>query len=216
MRSPVPFAVPYGLFVASFVLESVSALLAIFGIVSRQNVGEGLNPAGIMTTLVALALGLAALLFLAWGKPVRQVVSAVVLVVAYAITPLSFHLFSLHLLADGFSAMMVLTTFIGVLTFFLILSSWVVAGSYAPWLFAVALVVSIVNAVLSRVVLFVAGGAVAILHSSTGGQVFTVVLPLLLEIVLFTGIVLVGRYMTAGAPNTDGGSGFSTSDRIGW
>ncbi|WP_347032082.1 hypothetical protein [Brevibacterium paucivorans] len=216
MRSPVPFVVPYVLFVASFIVEAVYSIFAVFGFVPRQSVGEGLHPVGVLTTLVSLALGLAALILLAWGKPVRQVISAVVLVIAYTITPLSFHLLNLHLLADGFPVVMMLSTFVGVLSFFLTMSAWVVADSHAPWMFAVALVVSIVNAVLSRVVLFVAGGAVAILHSSTGGQVFTVVLPLLFEILFFTGIVLVGRYMTAGAPNTDGGSGFSTSDRIGW
>lgn len=216
MRSPVPFVVPYVLFVASFIVEAVYSIFAVFGFVPRQFVGEGLHPIGVLTTLVSLALGLAALILLAWGKPVRQAVAATLLVVSVASWPVTVLLLN-NVATDGNIMLVVaFSQILSAVRFFLLLSAWVVAASYAPWMFAVALIATIANIVLSGVTSVVASGTVAALQASSGGLATSVVLPALVKIVIFTGVVLVGRYMTAGVPNTDGGSGFSTSDRIGW
>ena len=216
MRPPVPFVVPYVLFVASFIVETASGVLAVFGVVPHQDVGEGLHPVGIASILVSLALGLAALILLAWGKPVRQVIASVMLAVSVLSWPLA--VVPLKATAAGANIMFVaaLSHVLAAVLFFLLLSAWVVAASHAPWMFVVALVATIANIVLSGVVSVVASGTAVALQASSGGLAASVVLPALVKIVIFTGVVLVGRYMTAGAPNTDGGSGFSASDRIGW
>lgn len=216
MRPPVRFVVPYVLFVASFIVETASGVLAAFGVVSRQDVGEGLHPAGIASILVSLVLGVAALILLAWGKPARQAVVTVLFVVSVASWPITVLLLNTASTSGNIMLVVAFSHVLLAARFFLLLSAWVVAASHAPWMFAVALVATIVNTVLSAVVSFGVSGAAAALQASSGALAASVVVPALVKIVVFTAVVLVGRYMTAGAPNTDGGSGFSTSDRIGW
>ncbi len=216
MRAPVRFVVPYVLFVASFIVETASGVLAAFGVVPHQDVGEGLHPAGIASILVSLVLGVAALILLAWGKPARQAVAAVLFVVSVASWPITVLLLNTASTSGNIMLVVAFSHVLSAARFFLLLSAWIVAASHAPWMFAVALVATIVNTVLSAVVSFGVSGAAAALQASSGALAASVVVPALVKIVVFTGVVLVGRYMTAGAPNTDGGSGFSTSDRIGW
>lgn len=215
MRKREPSVVPYLLFVASFVVKSVVSTLAIVGVVPRQNAGEATVPVNVVATLVPLIPGVAALIVLAWGKPVRQVVSIVLAVVAQAVLLLVPFVVTDVSLGTNFILFMMLLPVAGVLPFFLMMSAWVVAASYAPWMFAVALVASIANSVLFILAVF-AGDLAAVVTRSSAGMIVGPVLDFVLTVVVFTGVVLVGRHMTVGMPTTDSDRGFSISDRIGW
>lgn len=216
MRSPVPFVVPYLLFLVIFIAGVVAPLLTVFHVVQQQESLGGISPAGLVTGPISLVAGVASVLLLARGKPVRQAVAAVLLVVSVASWPVTVLLLNTAAMGGNIMLVVALSHVLSAVSFFLLLSAWIVAASHAPWMFAVALVATIVNTVLSAVVSFGVSGAAAALQASSGALAASVVLPALVKIVVFTGVVLVGRYMTAGAPNTDGGSGFSASDRIGW
>lgn len=210
------FLVPYLLFLVIFIAGMIDPLLIMFHGVQQPESSVGIRPAGLVTGLISLVAGVAAVLLLARGKPVRQAISSVMLAVSVLSWPLA--VVPLRAAATGGNIMLVvaLSHVLSAVLFFLLLSAWVVAASHAPWMFAVAVVATIANIVLAGVVGVVATGTAAALQASPGVLAASVVLPALVKIVVFTGVVLVGRYMTAGAPNTDGGSGFSASDRIGW
>lgn len=216
MRSPVPFVVPYLLFLLIFIAGVVEPLLTVFHVVPQQESLGGISPAGLVTGLISLVTGVAAVLLLAWGKPARQAVAALLVAVSVISWPLAVVLLNAMSSSGNIMLVVAFSHVLSAVRFFLLLSAWVVAASHAPWMFAVALVATIVNTVLSAVVSFGVSGAAAALQASSGALAASVVVPALVKIVVFTGVVLVGRYMTAGAPNTDGGSGFSASDRIGW
>lgn len=210
------FLVPYLLFLVIFIAGAVDSLLTMFHGVQQPEGSSGISPAGLVTGLISLVAGVAAVLLLARGKPVRQAIASVMLAVSVLSWPLA--VVPLRAATTGGNIMLVvaLSHVLSAVLFFLLLSAWVVAASHPPWVFAVAVIATIANIVLSGVVGVVATGTAAALQASPGVLATSVVLPALVKIVVFTGVVLVGRYMTAGAPNTDGGSGFSTSDRIGW
>ena len=219
MRKREPSVVPYLLFVASFVVKSVASTLAVVGVVPRQNAFEVSVPVNVVATLVSLIPGVAALIVLAWGKPVRQVVSIVLAVVAQAVSLLVPFVLTDDSLDTNSTLLMMLLPVAGVMSlvlpFFLMMSAWVVAASYAPWMFAVALVASIAKPVLSGLA-GLAGALEALVTRSPAGMIVSPVLALVLTVVVFTGVVLVGRHMTVGMPTTDSDRGFSISDRIGW
>lgn len=210
------FLVPYLLFLVIFIAGAVDPLLTMLHGVQQPEGSGGISPAGLVTGLISLVAGVAAVLLLARGKPVRQAIASVMLAVSVLSWPLA--VVPLKAVATGGNIMLVvaLSQVLSAVLFFLLLSAWVVAASHAPWMFAVAVIATIANIVLSGVVGVVASGTAAALQASSGVLATSVALPALVKIVIFTGVVLVGRYMTAGAPNTDGGSGFSASDRIGW
>lgn len=210
------FLVPYLLFLVICIAGMIDPLLTMFHGVQQPESSGGISPAGLVTGLISLVAGVAAVLLLARGKPVRQAIASVMLAVSVLSWPLA--VVPIRAAATGGNIMLVvaLSHVLSAVLFFLLLSAWVVAASHAPWMFAVAVVATIANIVLSGVVSVVATGTATALQASPGVLAGSVVLPALVKIEVFTGVVLVGRYMTAGAPNADGGSGFSASDRIGW
>lgn len=218
MNRSANWVVPYVFFALMIVANDLANQVAsafLFG-------GSGLvagSVVALVVRIIAIALGIVGVVLLARGNAPRLIVGVILVIGMQAVNLLLLLMPQVQIGSWRVLVLLITSTLLASVSFMMATSAWVVVASRPAWMFAVALVATIANVVLGRFASSVVSGL-----TTVGGApasvtvVIASVTTLVVGVLVFTGFVLIGQYMKAGAPGDGMGgssSGFS-SDRMGW